>query len=63
MEIGGCRKTNKGKTLINMGAEVNLASGCMFDWAFIYTVPYFLRGETFYHARQNISKMQIWGCT
>ena len=27
----GCRKTNKGETLINMGSEVDLPPGCMFD--------------------------------
>ena len=31
MEIWGCRKTNKGDTLINMGSEVDLSPGCMFD--------------------------------
>ena len=31
MEILGCKKTNKGETLINMGFEVDLPAGCMFD--------------------------------
>ena len=30
-QIWGCRKTNKGETLINMGSEVDLPPGCMFD--------------------------------
>ena len=61
MEIWGCRKTNKGETLINMGSEVDLPSGCMFDWNCILTVPCFQRGGTFYHERQNMSSMQLWG--
>ena len=30
-QICGCRKTNKGETLINMGSEVDLSPGCMFE--------------------------------
>ena len=41
MEIWGCRKTNKGETLINMGSEVELPSGCMFDWDCIQTPVFF----------------------
>ena len=35
MEIWGCRKTNKGETLINMGSEVDIPSGCMFERCFL----------------------------
>ena len=62
MGLWGCRKTNKGETLINMGFEVALPSGCMFDWNCIHTVPYYQRGGTFYHERLNMSSLEIWGC-
>ena len=31
MEIWGRRKTDIGETLINMGSEVDLSPGCMFE--------------------------------
>ena len=51
----GCRKTNKGETLINMGFEVDLPPGCM------RTVRYRQRGGTFYIGRPNMSNMQKMG--
>ena len=53
--------TNKGETLINMGSEVDLPSGCMFDWVCNHTVSYFQRGGTFYIGRLNMSNMQKMG--
>ena len=61
MGIWGCRKINKGEPFINMGSEVDLPSGCMFDWVCIHTVPYFQRGGTFYIGRLNMSSMQKMG--
>ena len=46
---------------MNMGCEVDLPSGCMFDWVCIHTVPYFERGEMFYIGRLNMSSMQKMG--
>ena len=40
MKNWGCRKTNKGETLINMGSEVDLPPRSMFDGACIRTVAY-----------------------
>ena len=57
----GCRKTNKGETLINMGSEVHLCSDCMFDEACIRTVPYFEQDGTFYMGRLNMSNMEKKG--
>ena len=61
-QIWGCRKTNKGETLINMGSEVDLPSDCMFEWDCIHTVPHIYQGGTLYNGRLNMSNMQIWGC-
>ena len=61
MQIWGWRKTNKGETLINMGYEVHLPSGWMFERDYTRTVPYVQRGGTFYIGRLNMSNMQIWG--
>ena len=41
-----------------MGSEVDLPSGCMFDWVCIHTVPYFERGEMFHIGRLNMLSMQ-----
>ena len=62
MQIWGCRKTNKGETLINMGSEVHLPSGCMFEWDSTCTVPTIQRGGTLYIGRLKMSNMQKWGC-
>ena len=56
-QIWGCRETNKGETLINMGSEVDLPPGCMFDGACFCTVPDIRRGGTFYIGRLNMSNM------
>ena len=61
MEIWGCRKTNKGETLINMGSEVDLSPGCMFDEACTRTVPHIYRGGTFYNGRLKMVSMQKMG--
>ena len=61
MEILGCKKTNKGETLINMGFEVDLPAGCMFECGCNRTVPYFERGGTFYNGRLHTLNMQILG--
>jgi len=61
MEKRGCWKINKGETLINMGSEVDLPSGCMFDWVYNHTVPYFQRGGMSYIGRLNMSSMEKMG--
>ena len=61
MQIWGCRKTNKGEILINMGSEMDLYSDCMFEWACMRTVPYIERGGTVYTGRLNMSNMEILG--
>ena len=44
-----------------MGFEVELPPACMFDEAYIRTVPYFERGGMFYNGRLNMSNMQKMG--
>ena len=56
-QIWGCRKTNKGETLIKMRSEVHLPSGCMFERDCTRTVPHIQRGGTFYIGRLNMSNM------
>ena len=52
----------EGDTLINMGSEVDVPPGCMFDEVCNRTVPCFQRDGTFYIGRLNMSNMQKWGC-
>ena len=40
MKNWGCRKTNKGETLINMGSELDLPPCCMFDGGCLRVVAY-----------------------
>ena len=61
MGLWGCRKTNKGETLINMGFEVDLPPGCMFDGARIRTLPHMYRGGMFYNGRVKMTNMEILG--
>ena len=55
MKNWGCRKTNKGETLINMGSEVDLPPGC------IRTGPHINRVGTLYNGRLKMSNMGILG--
>ena len=57
----GCRKTNKGETLIKMGCEVDLPPGCIFYGAWIRTMQYLWRGGTFYIGGPKMSKIQKMG--
>ena len=54
--IRGCRKTNKGETLINMWFEVDLPPGCMC------IVRDIQRGGTFSSGDQICQICEKWGC-